>query len=88
MDGLDKTERVGKGLGSREIGFELEETKPTINFLEGDAKNKFYHSSYMTQHPTLRKVQVLFSNTIIGKGNLKGFEADFWLNRGNWQSKI
>jgi len=85
---MDRLDRAGKGFGSRQIGLDLEETKPTINFLEGDANHTFYHSSYMTQRPTLRKVQVLLSNTIIWKGNIKGFEVDFWLNRGNWQRKM
>ena len=59
MDRFDNPETGGKGFGSREIGFQLQETKPMINFLEGDANHKFYHSSYMTQHPTRGKVQVL-----------------------------
>jgi len=77
VDGLDETERAGKGFGSTGTGLELKETQPTICFLQADGNHEFYDSSDINQHPILRKGQVLLSNTIIAKANLKGFEADF-----------
>ena len=77
VDGLEETERAGKSFGSTGTGLELKETQPTICFLQADGNHKFYDSSNINQHPILRKGQVLLSNTIITKANLKGFETDF-----------
>jgi len=77
VEGLKETERAGKGFGSTGTGLELKETQPTICFLQADSNHEFYDSSDISQHPILRKGQVLLSNTIIAKANLKGFEADF-----------
>ena len=77
VDGLDETERAGKGFGSTRTRLELKETQPTISFLQADGNHECYDSSDIHQHPILRKWQVLLSNTIIAKANLKGFEADF-----------
>jgi len=77
MDGLDETERAGKGYCSSGTGLELKETQPTICFLQADGNHEFYDACDINQHPILRKGQVLLSNTIIAKANLKGFEADF-----------
>jgi len=77
VDGLDETERAGKGFGSTRTGLELKETQPTICFLQANANHEFYDSSDINQHPILRKWQVLLSNTIIAKADLKGFDADF-----------
>jgi len=55
----------------------LKETQPTICFFQEDSNHEFYDSSDINQHHILRKGQVLLSNTIIAKANLKGFEADF-----------
>jgi len=74
---LDETERAEKGFGSSGTGVELKETQPTICFLQADGNHVFYDSSNINQHPILPKGQVLLSNTIIAKANLKGFEADF-----------
>jgi len=77
VDGLDGSERAGKGFGSTGTGLELKEIQPTICFLQADGNHEFYDFSDINQHPILRKGQVLLSNTIIAKANLKGFEADF-----------
>jgi len=77
VDGLDGTERAGKGFGSSGTGLELKEIQPTICFLQADGNHECYDSSYINQHPILRNGQVLLSNVIIAKANLKGFEADF-----------
>jgi len=77
VDGLDETERAEKGFGSTGTGLELKETQPTICFHQADGNHEFYDSSDINQHPILRKGQVLLSNTIIAKANLKGFEAEF-----------
>ena len=77
VDGLDETERAGNGFGSTGTGLELKETHAEICFLQADGNHEFYDSSDINQHPILRKGQVLLSNTIIAKANLKGFEADF-----------
>jgi len=74
---LDETERAEKGFGSSGTGVELKETQPTICFLQADGNHVFYDSSDINQHPILCKGQVLLSNTIIAKANLKGFEAYF-----------
>jgi len=76
VDGLNETERAGKGFGSTGTGLELKETQPTICFLQADGNHEFYDSSDINQHPILRKGQVLLSNTIIAKADLKGFDAD------------
>jgi len=77
VDGLDETERAGKGFESTGTGLELKETQPTICFLQANGNHEFYDSSDINQHPILRKGQVLLSNTIIAKADLKGFDADF-----------
>jgi len=77
VDRLDETERAGKGFGSTGTGLELKETQPTICFLQADGNHEFYDSSDINQHPILHKGQVLLSNTIIAKADLKGFDADF-----------
>jgi len=77
VDGLDETERAEKGFGITGTGLELKETQPTICFLQADGNHEFYDSSDINQHPILRKGQVLLSNNIIAKANLKGFEAHF-----------
>jgi len=77
VDGLDETERAGKGFGSTGTGLELKETQPMICFLQANGNHEFYDSSDINQHPILRKGQVLLSNTIIAKADLKGFDADF-----------
>jgi len=77
MDGLDETERAGKGFSSSGQGLELKETQLMICFLHAEGNHKFHNSSDINQHPTLRKGQLLLSNPIIAKANLKGFEADF-----------
>jgi len=76
VDGLEETERAGKGFGSTGTGLELKETQPTICFLQADGNHEFYDSSDINQHPILRKGHVLLSNIIIAKANLKAFEAD------------
>jgi len=77
VDGLDKTERAGKGFGSSGTGLELKETEPTLCLLQAHGNHQFYDFFDINQHPILCKGQVLLSNTIIAKANLKGFEADF-----------
>jgi len=77
VDGLDETERAGKGFGSTGTGLELKETQPTIWFLQANGNHEFYDSSDINKHPILRKGQVLLSNTIIAKADLKGFDTDF-----------
>ena len=77
VDGLGETERAGKGFGSMGTGLEWKETQPTICILQPDGNHEFYNSSDINQHPILREGQVLLSNTIIAKANLKGYEADF-----------
>jgi len=56
---------------------ELKETQPTICFLQANSHYQFHDSSDINQHPILHNGQVLLSNTIIAKANLKGFETDF-----------
>ena len=77
VDGLEETERSGKGFGSTGTGLEFKATQPTICFLQADGNHEFYNSSDINQHPILRKGQVVLSNTITTKANQKGFEADF-----------
>jgi len=77
VDGLDETERAGKGFGSTGTVLELKETQPTICLLQANGNHEFYYSSDINQHPILRKGQVLLSNTIIAKADVKGFDADF-----------
>jgi len=57
VDGLDETERAGKGFGSTGTGLELKETQLTICFLQADSNYlyEFYDSSDINQHPILRK---------------------------------
>jgi len=100
VDGLDETEKAGKGFGSSRTGLKLKENQPRIYFLQGDGNYQFYDFSDIYQHPILPKGQVLISNTIIAEANLKGFEADFftkvgelaeehldWMKRGEgWES--
>src|ERR1700761_1154276 len=74
---LDETDRADKGFGSTGVGLELKETQPTICFLYSDRNHEFYDSPDTYYHPTLRKGQVLMSNAIIAKANLKKFEVDF-----------
>jgi len=74
---LNETERAENCFGSSGTGVELKETQPPICFLQADGNHKFYDSPDINQHPILRKGQVLLSNTIIAKANLKGFEAEF-----------
>jgi len=78
LDGLDETEKAGKGFARSRTGLKLKETQPTICFLQEDSNYQFYDFSYIYQHPILRKGEVLISNTIIAEANLKGFEADFF----------
>jgi dUTP pyrophosphatase len=77
VEGLDETERAGKGFGSSGSGVELKEVQPTICFLQADGDHQFYDASDVNQHPILRKGQVLLSNAIIAKANLRKFEEDF-----------
>ena len=77
VDGLDETERAGKGFGSSGLGTELKEVPPTICFLHANGNHQFYDSFDINQHPTLRKGQVLLSNAIIAKASLRKFEDDF-----------
>ena len=74
---LDETDRADKGFGSTGTGLELKETQPTICFLYSDGNYEFYDTPDTYHHPTLRKGQVLISNAIIAKANLKKFEVDF-----------
>ena len=74
---LDETERADGGFGSRGLGLELKETQPMICFLYSDRHYEFYDTLDTYQHPTLRKEQILMSNAIIAKANLKKFEVDF-----------
>jgi len=76
VDELDETERAAKGFSSTGTGLELKETQPTICFLQADGHHQFYDFSDINQHSILRKGQVLLSNAIIAKANLKGFEAN------------
>jgi len=76
VDGLDETERAGKGFGITGTGLELKETQPTICFLQANGNHEYYDSSDINQHPIVRKGQVLLSNTSIDKADLKGFDAD------------
>jgi len=77
VDGLDETEKAGKGFVSTGTGLELKETQPMICFDQANANHEFYDSSDINQQRILRKGQVLLSNTIIAKAGLKGFDADF-----------
>ena len=77
VDGLEETERAGKGFSSTGTGLELKETQLTICFLQADGNHEFYDSSDINQDSILRKGHIFLSNTIIAKANLKGFEADF-----------
>jgi len=42
VQGLDVTERAGKGFGSSGLGTELKEIHPTIFFLQADGNHQFY----------------------------------------------
>jgi len=77
VHGLDETERVGKGFVSTGTGLELKETQRMICFDQANGNHEFYDSSDINQQRILRKGQVLLSNTIIAKADLKGFDADF-----------
>ena len=70
VDGLEETERAGKGFGSTGSGLELKEVQPKICFLQADGKYQYYNTSDMDHHPVLRKGQILLSNAIIAKANL------------------
>ena len=74
---LDETERADGGFGSTGLRLELKETQPMILFLYSDGNHEFYDTLDTYQHRTLRKGQILMSNAIIAKGNLKKFEVDF-----------
>ena len=58
---------------------ELKDTQPMtgIYFLYSDGNHKFYDTLDTYQYPTLRKGQILMSNPLIAKANLKKFEVDF-----------
>jgi len=79
VQGLDVTERAGKGFGGSGLGTELKEIHPTICFLQADGNHQFYDPFGINQHPILRKGQVLLSNAIIAKASLSKFEDDFLL---------
>ena len=74
---LDEMERADGGFGSTGLGLELKETQPMICFLYSDGNHEFYDTLDTYQHPTLRKGQILMSNAIIAKANLKKFEVEF-----------
>ena len=74
---LDETERANGGFGSAGLGLELKETQPMICFLYSDGNHEFYDTPDTYHHLTLRKGQILMSNAIIAKANLKKFEVDF-----------
>ena len=74
---LDETEPADGGFSSTGLGLELKETQPMICFLYSDGNHEFYDTLDIYQHPTLRKGQILMSNAIIAKANLKKFEVDF-----------
>jgi len=80
VQGLDVTERPGKGFGSSGLGKEWKELQPTICFLQADGNHQFYNPFDINQHPILRKGQVLLSNAIIAKASLRKFEEDFLLS--------
>ena len=77
VDGLDETETAEKGFGSSRISTELKEVQPMIWFLHADGNHQYYDPYDINQHPILCKGQVLLSNTIIAKANLRKFEEDF-----------
>ena len=77
VQGLDVTERAGKGFGSSGLVTELKEVQPTICFLHADGNHQFYDPLDINQHPILRKSQVLLSNAITAKASLRKFEEDF-----------
>ena len=74
---LDVTEWADGGFSSTGLGLELKETQPTICFLYCDGNHEFYDTLDTYHHPTLRRGQILISNAIIAKVNLKKFEVDF-----------
>ena len=74
---LDEKERADGGFGSTGLGLEFQETQPTICFLDSDGNHEFYNTVDTYHHPTLRRGQILMSNAIIAKANLKKFEIDF-----------
>ena len=74
---LDETERADGGFGSTGLALELKETQPMICFLNSDGNHEFYDTLDTYHYPTLRREQILISNAIIAKANLKKFEIDF-----------
>ena len=77
VEGLDVTERAEKGFSSSGLSTVLKEVQPMICFLHADGNYQFYDPFDIEQHPMLRNEQVLLSNTIIAKANLRRFEEDF-----------
>ena len=77
VDGLDKTESAGKGIGSSGQGLELKEVQPSICFLHADGNHQFFDHFDIDQHIVLGKGQVLLSNAIIAKANLRNIEEGF-----------
>ena len=73
---LDKTERADGGFPSTGLGLELKETQPILCFLYSDGNHEFYETPDTYQQSTLRRGQILMSNTIIAKLNLRKFEVD------------
>ena len=91
VEGSDETERAEKGFGSSGISTELKEAQLMICFLDADGIHQYYDPYDIDQHPILCKGQVLLSNAIIAKANLRKFEKDFLASvkelakeDGNW----
>ena len=80
VDGLEETERARKGFRSTGSGLELKEVQPKICFLQTDGNHQDYDTSDMDHHPVLRKGQILLSNAIITKANLRKFVEGFILS--------
>ena len=74
---LDETERADEGFGSTGLALELKETQPMICFLYSDGNHEFYETPDAYHHPTLQRGQILMSNAIIAKANLKEYGFNF-----------
>ena len=74
---MDATVSAEKGFGSSRLGAELKEVQPTICFLQPDGNHQFDDPLHINPHSILRKGQVVLSNAIIAKANLRKFEQDF-----------
>ena len=74
---LDEMEWAYERFGSTRLGLELKETQPMICFLYSDRNHEFYDTPDIYHHPTLQRGQILMSNAIIAKANLKNFKVNF-----------